>query len=551
VVAERGPARWWQARLVLSEARVRYRFLLQAGNRVWWYNALGLSAAEPMDRSDFQVLTDHQPVPWLADSVFYQVFPDRFCRASKRETGAAAGVSLEPWAGPAPAGVSDSRVFYGGDLDGIGSRLDYLQGLGVNALYLNPIFSAPSNHRYDVADYANVDPLLGGNDALIRLRQATERHGMRIMLDVVPNHCGAEHAWFRAACQDPAAPEADFFSFNSHPDDYACWLGVRSLPKLNYASPELRRRIYEAEGSVMRRWLQPPFSADGWRIDVANMLGRRGRLQLGAEVARGLRQAVKSTRPEAYLLGENFFDASSQLQGDEWDGVMNYAGFSRPLWYWLAGFRESAWGLETEVVAPGPLDTAAMAWALLERLAAIPWVVALQQYNLLGSHDTPRIQSRLGGDEALHRVAVTLLFTFPGVPAIYYGDELSMIDEPGLGPRACMRWNVRPEEQPMYRAYRELVGLRRRCGALQRGGFQILDVGGETLGFQRETSDERILVGVARSAAGGPLNARRGGVPDGARFRELFSGEERTVAGGQLPNAFPPERGASVWEQLG
>ena len=236
--------------------------------------------------------------------------------------------------------------FYGGDLPGITGKLDYLAGtssssgpgLGVNALYLNPVFTAYSNHRYDVADYDNVDPHLGGNAALAELRRGLTDRGMRYMLDIVPNHCGFMHPWFRAAQADPAAATAEFFTFRHHPDDYECWLGVRSLPKLNYRSPRLREAIYAGPDAVFRRWLRPPYAADGWRVDVANMLGRHGVDQLGAEVARGIRQAVKAENPDAYLLGENFFDATAQLQGDGWDASMNYAGFTMPLWYWLRGF---------------------------------------------------------------------------------------------------------------------------------------------------------------------------------------------------------------------
>ena len=190
---------------------------------------------------------------------------------------------------------------------GIIARLDHLQRLGVNALYLNPVFTAPSNHKYDVADFDHVDPHLGGDGALGRLRQSLDARGMRYLLDVVPNHVGVLHRWFRAAQADPAAPEAEFFVFDEHPDRYANWLGVRTLPKLDYRSAELRRRMMGAPDAVLRRWLLPPFSADGWRIDVGNMLGRHGPVQLGAEVARAVRAAVKETRPDAYLLGEHFF----------------------------------------------------------------------------------------------------------------------------------------------------------------------------------------------------------------------------------------------------
>ena len=225
-----------------------------------------------------------------------------------------------------------------------------MQDLGINTLYLNPIFTAYSNHKYDVIDYDHVDPHLGGNEALVKLRQALDKRGMHYMLDIVPNHCGVWHPWFQAACSDPNAPEAEFFTFHDHPVDYESWLGHKALPKLNYRSRELRRRIYNSDDAVFRRWLRPPYAADGWRVDVANMLGRQGETQIGHKVARGIRRAVKETRRNAYLMAESFFDSSAQLQGDEWDGMMNYAGFTLPLWHWLRGFDQGAIGINLSLI---------------------------------------------------------------------------------------------------------------------------------------------------------------------------------------------------------
>ena len=175
----------------------------------------------------------------------------------------------------------------------------------------------------------------GGDAALVALREATRARDIRLILDIAPNHVGVEHPWFQAAQADPAAPTASYFVFREHPDDYEAWLGVRSLPKLDYRAAGLRAAMYEADDAVLRRWLRPPFSADGWRIDVANMLGRLGPDQLGPEVARGMRAAVKAEEPDAYLLGEHAYDATDHLAGDQWDGVMDYWGFQRPVLDWL------------------------------------------------------------------------------------------------------------------------------------------------------------------------------------------------------------------------
>jgi alpha-glucosidase len=191
---------------------------------------------------------------------------------------------------------------------------------------------------------------------------ALTRRGMHYILDIVPNHCGVLHPWFTAAQADPDAPTADFFTFNRRPDDYATWLGVKTLPKLNYRSEKLRQVMYAAPDSIFRHWLQPPYSADGWRIDVANMLARQGRDQLAVDVGRGIRQAVKEENPQAYLMGENFFDGSPQLQGDMLDAVMNYAGFSMPVWYWLGGFTAFYKGGTLTSPKPWTAETLAASW---------------------------------------------------------------------------------------------------------------------------------------------------------------------------------------------
>ncbi|HOU40422.1 MAG TPA: alpha-amylase family glycosyl hydrolase [Promineifilum sp.] len=549
---------WWQADLLIDEPLAHYRFVIEAADGLWHYSAAGPSAHVPLDYTDFRILADYDPPGWPAESVFYQIFPDRFANGDpstdpRPEEYEYRGhrPTTYPWGATPPAGQLFPLVFYGGDLPGIESRLDYLAGLGVNALYLNPIFTALSNHKYDVADYDHVDPHFGGDAALVSLRRALDARGMRYLLDIVPNHCGYWHPWFQAARADSAAPEAEFFTFRHHPDDYATWLGVWTLPKLNYLSAELRRRIYAAPDAVFRRWLRPPFSADGWRIDVANMLGRQGPTQLGREISAGIRRAVRQTRPDAYLIGENFFDATSQLQGDQWDGVMNYDGFTQPLWYWLRGYDLGAHGFADKLTGPHwPTEALAASWQ--SRLATIPWAVALQQYNLLDSHDTPRIRTTVGENDALHRLAAVVLLTFPGVPGLYYGDEIGMTDVERLGARGCMVWDETRWNQPLHAFHRDLIHLRRRSSALQRGGFQLLLVEDDTIAYQRDSADERILVFAHRGAAPRPAGGvpiDHAGVPDGARFVDALGGAEFVVANGTLPLPELPQ-GALICQQI-
>jgi alpha-glucosidase len=558
--AHEPPVRWWEADLTIHQPLEHYRFLLQADDSVWWYTAAGPVIAEPLDYTDFRIVAGYDSPAWLQETVFYQIYPDRFANGDPANDPRPDEYTYRgwhsqtfPWGTPVPDKLITPLIFYGGDLPGITQHLDHLERLGVNAIYLNPVFTAYSSHRYDPIDYTHVDPHLGGDEALIALRRALDERGMRYILDIMPNHCGFKHPWFLAAQADPNAPEAAFFTFRRHPDDYHSWLGHMSLAKLNYQSAELRRRMYDGTDSIFRRWLRAPFAADGWRVDVANMLGRQGDIQLNAEIARGMRCAVKETRADAYLIGENFYDASPQLQGDQWDAVMNYTGLATPLWHCLGGYHQGAIHFTGAVTSPVPYPTAALdeSWRL--RRAAIPWVIAQQQYNLLGSHDTHRMRSVVGGSDALHRLAVTVQLTYPGVPALYYGDEIGMVDAPHLRSIACMTWDESQWDQSLFAFYQDLIALRRRSHVLQRGGFQMLAVEADTFAYQRDSTDGRILVIAHRGSSprpAGGLPVAHGGIADGTRFVEHFSGQQAVVTNGAL-NVPEHAQGASLWEEIG
>ncbi len=553
-----GPAQWWQIALPIEEPSVHYRFILETTEGLWHYSAAGPSRVHPLDATDFRILADYTPAAWVMESVFYQIFPDRFAngdpgndpRPDEWEYRGSRPATY-PWGELPPEDQPYTITFYGGDLQGVLQRLNYIEQLGVNAIYLNPVFTAHSNHKYDVNDYDQVDPHLGGDAALIALSEALHARGIRYLLDIVPNHCGYWHSWFQRAREDRSAPEAEFFTFGPGPEDYAAWLGVWTLPKLNYRSQELRRRIYRGKRSVFRRWLRPPFNADGWRVDVGNMLARQGPSQLGRKIVRGIRKAVKTTRPDAYFMAENFFDATPQLQGDQWDGVMNYQGLALPLHAWLRGVHIGAIGLPEALTGPATA-TATLVESWRSVRAAIPWVMALQQFNVLNSHDIPRIRTIMGENDALHRLAVVVQFTYPGAPCVYYGDEIGLVDQPRVGQRACMEWDEQRWDYDLLDFYRRLIALRRTSPVLQRGGFQVLAMEEDTLAYQREAPEGRVLVIAHRGEqprAAGPLAVAHAGISDGARFEEYFTGQTAQVAGGAL---LLPElsQGATVWVEM-
>ena len=552
-----GVCRWWSASIHIGMPLTAYRFMIISDAATYWYNGSGLHAFNPTDAEDFRILADYQAPAWVRKSVFYQLFPDRFAdgdpsnnvREGEYEYGGFPARARQ-WGEPPTTGSQAGMVeFYGGDLPGITNHLDYIADLGANAIYLNPVFTAFSNHRYDVTDYFSVDPHLGGNASLVDLRHALTERGMRYILDIVPNHCGILHPWFQAALADPQATTAEYFTFRKHPDDYETWMGVRTLIKLNYRSAALRNVIYAGQDSVFRHWLKPPFSADGWRIDVANMLARQGASQMGLDVGRGIRQAVKSENPEAYLMGENFFDASNQLQGDCWDGVMNYSGFGIPLASWLYHRDVFVPGQSQPIVPGNRWTTEALinSWAAFR--AAIPWEIACQQFNLIGSHDTPRALSLLKGNRHLLRLAVAILFTYPGVPCIYYGDEIGLGEDQGMNSRQCMSWEPSTWDLDLQAWYKTLAHLRRTSQALVDGGFQVLLTDPDTLVFQRDTDDENILVVAYRGEHTRPsemMPVAQGALSNGMEFEELFTQQRVSVTNGFFP--LPAlSQGAQVW----
>ncbi|MBA3826461.1 MAG: maltodextrin glucosidase, partial [Ktedonobacterales bacterium] len=268
-VADAGICQWWEGEVRLHMPRSHYRFVLATPAGNWTLNAADITRHTPTDALDFTLLPEATTPTWVADAIFYQIFPDRFWDGDP--TSNVQNGEYQCYGRPVVArgwddmpqkpgtGEAGGVEFFGGDLAGIIQRLDYLQDLGVNALYLTPIFTSPSNHKYDVQDYTHVDPHFGGDAALADLRAALDARGMRLLLDIIPNHTSATHPWFLAARADPHAPTAEFYTFGDGPDDYTAWLGVKSLPKLNYRSEQLRQIMYAGPDAIMRRWLRPPF----------------------------------------------------------------------------------------------------------------------------------------------------------------------------------------------------------------------------------------------------------------------------------------------------
>jgi cyclomaltodextrinase len=426
---------------------------------------------------------------WVKHAIFYQVFPDRFAKSDSVEKPH----NLEPWdSDPTPLG------YKGGDLVGVRERLDYLQDLGVTALYFNPIFQSASNHRYHTHDYYKVDPLLGGEEAFDALLTECRRRSVRIVLDGVLNHASRGFFQFNDVLENgSASPWLDWFTFSELPPNaynharapgYEAWTGLHALPKLNTDNPQVREYLMR----VGEYWLGK--GIDGWRLDVPFEIASDGFWQ-------EFRQRIKAINPEAYVVGEIWGDSRPWLQGDQFDGVMNYL-FAEAAIAFSAGSRVRPETVEGRSYAPWPgIDGRTYAAKIDHLLRLYPWPIQLTQLNLLDSHDTSRFLTITGNDRASVRLGTLLLFTFPGAPSIYYGDEIGLTGAlPEHWVRKTFPWG-HPErwDLEMLAFHKALIALRRSHPALQTGDYALLYADPDVYAFAR-TLQSSIMITVVNIA---------------------------------------------------
>jgi alpha-glucosidase len=465
----------WVARFPVRNPIVRYRWLFTGGDLGYaWLNGAGLVDHDVPDADDFVLSLEPSGPDWHLGSVVYEIFPDRFATSGLDVEPPAWAIRREWDALPTGHGPETPFEWFGGDLRGVEQRLDHVEQLGANVIYLTPIFPAGSTHRYDSTTFDRIDPLLGGDEALASLTRAAHGRGIRVVSDLTTNHTGDKHEWF-------AGGERDLYLFHEN-GDYESWWGVKTLPKLNWESAELRRRIQE----TARRWLQAPYSFDGWRVDVANMSGRNGTTDLNADVAPTVREALDD---DSLLVAEYFHDYRPDFRG--WHGVMNYAGFSRPVWSWLLreqGFAFTGWPMALPTFG----GSAAVATMRVFR-AGVPWEFSLHSWAILDSHDTPRFRTLVGSRDR-QLVGAGLQMTTPGVPMLFAGDELGLEGEWGEDARRTMPWDrAEAWDAALLDAYRRLIDLRRSRPALARGSLRYVHVDDNVIAYLRETRAERLL----------------------------------------------------------
>lgn len=521
----------YEADVVVHNPSTPYRFLLDqpatpGGYR--WLNGEGAHAREVSDSHDFRLLTAGPAPAWLGAGTVYQIFPDRFARSAAAGARPLPGWAVPtPWdEEPAPLPPLTGKQVYGGDLDGIVERLDHLAALGVSTVYLCPVFPGRSNHRYDASTFEHIDPLLGGDEAYARLAAAVHARGMRLMGDITTNHTGAGHDWFARATTDPTSPEHGMFMWAGEREvpasgadidqrtqpAYVSWLGHASLPKLDWSSPEVWRRMVDADDSAIARWMHPPYGLDGWRVDVANMTGRYGAQDLTLDVARRIRERMTAINPDAALIGEHFFDYTGDLPGDGWHAAMNYSGFSRPVWGWLAD-PGSGLDLVSVPLPRRPQPGRAIAAAMRDFTGRVPWQVAAAQLNNLGSHDTARLRAAVGSTAHVE-LGAALLFTYPGVPMVFAGDEVGLSGTNGEHARVTMAWDQAGVGGPRWDLttlgfFQALSQLRGTRPALATGGIRWVLAEDDVLAYLRETPGETLLVVVARAPWAGTVLPRR------------------------------------------
>lgn len=498
---------YYEGWLRMSQKSINYHFIIDAGSEVLFYTRAGLFSYPPTEDHDFVIIAEFENPEWVPGSVFYQIFPDRFCQG-RPELSVKTGeyeyrghktIKLEWGTEPLPFSKGFCLDFQGGDLYGIKEKIPYLASIGVNALYLNPIFKAMTHHRYDTIDYFNVDPHLGGNEALKELVDEIHKNGMKIILDISINHTGDKHYWFLKALEDKSSEERGFYYFNER-NEYKGWAGLSELPQLNYNSKKLRELIFEGENSVVRYYIKN-FDIDGWRFDVANNTGRNGRDQFGNEIFAKIRERVKSVKRNAYLIGEHWEDNISYLLGDQLDGCMNYFASSRP----LRVFAGEVDRFLRNVVEPGrklrPSTGVEIKEQIQQHFTRLPNQIAFLQFNLIDSHDIHRFHNSPFFERDIYKGMLIILFLLPGTVSIYYGDEIGLGGRTNdvEGCRYPMEWNEEKWDRWFLNLYSTLAKLKRAEKVLHTGAYRPLYADEDTFVFSRFDESKCFVGTLSRS----------------------------------------------------
>ena len=547
---------YYVGKVFVKDRPLKYSFYVENGSEFLYYGHDG--AGNKIPGCPFVLVPGLYTPDWAEGAVMYQIFLDRFYNGDPTND---VRTNEYHYLGEKVSHVSDwnrdiksmdVREFYGGDLAGVLQKLDYLSGLGVEAIYFNPVFVSPSNHKYDTQDYDAVDPHLGvivsdygnvlgadstdnslatkyqartvlhenleaSNALLAKVIDAAHKRGIKVILDGVFNHCGSFNKWLDregfyagkdayapGAYKEKDSPYRDFFYFyqDDWPDNasYEGWWGMDTLPKLAYEnSPNLQRYILH----VAQKWVSPPYNADGWRLDVAADLGKSP--GFNHEFWKMFRKAVHEANPEALVLAEHYGDPESWLHDGSWDTIMNYDAFMEPVSYFFTGMEK-----HSDSYKEGLHGSAEHFFATIKQsVSRMPYPAIFTSMNQLSNHDHSRFLTRtnhkvgrlkaLGSRAAeegvlkcVMRLAVLLQMTWPGAPTIYYGDEAGVCGFTDPDSRRPYPWGR--EDKEMIAFHRDMIWIRRNYQSLKRGSLKMLHAEGPVLAYGRFLGGERVVV---------------------------------------------------------
>ena len=551
---------YYEVTIPVGEAPILYYFELRVEELVLYYNKMGITR-DLTARNAFRITPGFSTPDWSHGAVMYQIYTDRFRNGNPSNDVLSGEYSylnehvnrVEDWNRPPES--MDVRNFYGGDLQGILEKLDYLEDLGVEVLYLNPIFVSPSNHKYDIQDYDHVDPHFGvivkdegdclnwedrdnshasryitrvtspenlaaSDELLAQLSAEVHRRGMRLILDGVFNHCGSFNKWLdreriyekqpgykKGAFIAKDSPYHSFFKFNNehawpYNEFYEGWWGHATLPKLNY---EESRELFDYIIGVGRKWTAPPYSVDGWRLDVAADLGHS--VEYNHHFWKEFRKAVKEVNPDAIVLAEHYGDAGDWLLGDQWDTVMNYDAFMEPVSWFLTGMEKHSDEFRAELLGNGESFESAMRY----HMASFMGPSLLSAMNELDNHDHSRFLTRtnqkvgrvdyLGSAAAgegirpyVFREAIVIQMTFIGAPTLYYGDEAGVVGFTDPDNRRTYPWGN--EDREILSFYKEAIKLHKSSRVFREGSIKSLCAAYQTIAYGRFDENEQFIVAV-------------------------------------------------------
>ena len=595
---------------------LKYFFSLEIDRQLYYYNKRGLHS-DLDTRYNFILIPGFALPNWAKNAVMYQIFVDRFYNGDPTNDvqnfeylylGNLAK-KVDDWG--APLQSTDICNFYGGDLAGVIQKMDYLSELGVEAIYFNPLFVSPSNHKYDIQDYDYIDPhygvilndggnvlnfdklhnrhatmyirrttdkenLEGSNRLFIKLVELAHAKGIKVILDGVFNHCGAFNKWLdteglyaaegeKGAFHSKNSPYADYFVWlkdawpqNKH---YSAWWGHDNHPKLNFESSQ---KLYNKILEVAAKWVSPPYGADGWRLDVAADLGQSK--EFNHQFWRDFRDVVKKANPDAVIIAEHYGDPEDWLDGRQWDSVMNYDAFMEPVSWFFTGMQKHSERFSAEMLG----DASALEGAMRFFLAKLPYPAVCAAMNQLSNHDHSRFLTRTnhrtgrlhttgaaaadtGLNKSVFMAAVTMQFTWPGCPTVYYGDEAGLCGWTDPDNRRPYPWGK--EDAVLLEFHKEIIKIHKTHTALRGGSLEFLLTGQGILSYGRWNVSQYLICSFNNNheAANLTIPVWRTGCPENCDAQRIllthnndFSTEMRNykVDGGLLHIQLPPHSSA-------